>query len=85
MASSGASAADPAAPGDTVTGDTIVLGQTAAQSGPQAPIGASKWGLEAFIGSVNGRGGVAGKKLRRISYDDGDQPDQTTELDKKLT
>ncbi|MEO9136781.1 MAG: ABC transporter substrate-binding protein [Casimicrobiaceae bacterium] len=84
MASSGASAADPAAPGDTVTGDTIVLGQTAAQSGPQAPIGASKWGLEAFIGSVNARGGVAGKKLRLISYDDGYQPAQTTALDKKL-
>jgi branched-chain amino acid transport system substrate-binding protein len=82
---SSAIAADPAtAPGGTVTGDTIVLGQTAAQSGPQAPIGASKWGLEAFIGSVNARGGVAGKKLRLISYDDGYQPAQTTALDKKL-
>jgi ABC-type branched-subunit amino acid transport system substrate-binding protein len=83
LASSGAIAADPA-PGGTVTGDTILLGQTAAQSGPQAPIGASKWGLEAFIGSVNARGGVAGKKLRLISYDDGYQPAQTTALDKKL-
>ena len=83
LASLGAIAADPA-PGGTGTGDTIVLGQTAAQSGPQAPIGASKWGLEAFIGSVNARGGVAGKKLRLISYDDGYQPAQTTALDKKL-
>src|SRR5947208_3174432 len=76
----GARGAEPAttAPGSTVTGDTIILGQTAAQSGPQAPIGASKWGLEAFIGSVNARGGVAGKKLRLISYDDGYQPAQTT-------
>jgi branched-chain amino acid transport system substrate-binding protein len=82
----GARGAEPAttAPGSTVTGDTIILGQTAAQSGPQAPIGASKWGLEAFIGSVNARGGVAGKKLRLISYDDGYQPAQTTALDKKL-
>ena len=77
-------AADPAAPGGTVTGDTIMLGQTAAQSGPQAPIGASKWGLEAFIASVNARGGVAGKKLQLTSYDDGYQPAQTTSLDKKL-
>ncbi len=82
LASSGASAAE--APGATVTGDTIILGQTAAQSGPQAPIGASKWGLEAFVASVNARGGVAGKKLRLISYDDGYQPAQTTSLDKKL-
>ena len=72
------------APGATVEGDTIVFGQTAAQSGPQAPIGASKWGLEAFIASVNAKGGVAGKKLRLISYDDGYQPAQTTALDKKL-
>ncbi len=84
LAAAGAYAADPAAPGDTVTGDTIVLGQTAAQSGPQAPIGASKWGLEAYIASVNARGGVGGKKLRLISYDDGYQPSQTTALDKKL-
>jgi ABC-type branched-subunit amino acid transport system substrate-binding protein len=53
--------AQSAAPGATVDGDTIVLGQTAAQSGPQAPIGASKWGLEAFIAYVNAKGGVAGK------------------------
>ena len=84
LASSGESATEPETPGATVTGDTIVLGQTAAQSGPQAPIGASKWGLEAFIGSVNARGGVGGKKLRLISYDDGYQPAQTTSLDKKL-
>jgi len=77
-------AADAPAPGGTVTGDTIMLGQTAAQSGPQAPIGASKWGLEAFIASVNARGGVAGKKLQLTSYDDGYQPAQTTSLDKKL-
>jgi branched-chain amino acid transport system substrate-binding protein len=77
-------AADPETPGATVTGDTILLGQTAAQSGPQAPIGASKWGLEAFVASVNARGGVAGKKLQLISYDDGYQPAQTTALDKKL-
>ena len=72
------------APGGTVAGDTIVIGQTAAQSGPQAPIGASKWGLEAFIASANAHGGVHGKKLRLISYDDAYQPAQTTALDKKL-
>ena len=73
-----------AAPGATVEGDTIMLGQTAAQSGPQAPIGASKWGLEAFIGWANAKGGIGGKKLGLVSYDDGYQPAQTTALDKKL-
>lgn len=84
LTSSSASFAQATAPGGTVSGDTIVLGQTAAQSGPQAPIGASKWGLEAFIASINAKGGVNGKKLRLISYDDSYQPAQTTALDKKL-
>src|SRR5690242_10735666 len=78
------SALGQAAPGGTVEGDTIMLGQTAAQSGPQAPIGASKWGLEAFVGWANAKGGIGGKKLGLISYDDGYQPAQTTALDKKL-
>jgi branched-chain amino acid transport system substrate-binding protein len=84
LTSSSASFAQEKAPGGTVKGNTIVLGQTAAQSGPQAPIGASKWGLEAFIASVNAKGGVDGKKLSLISYDDSYQPAQTTALDKKL-
>lgn len=72
------------APGAEVTGDTIVLGQTAAQSGPNAPTGEAKWGLQAYLDYTNSRGGVAGKKLRLISYDDGYQPAQTTALVKKL-
>ncbi len=84
FAAARADAADSVIPGGTVTGDTIVLGQTAAQSGPQAPIGASKWGLEAFIGWANANGGVAGKKLKLVSYDDSFQPAQTTALIKKL-
>lgn len=73
-----------AAPGGEVTGDTIVLGQTAAQSGPNAPTGEARWGLEAYLGSVNAKGGVNGKKLKLISYDDSYQPAQTTALVKKL-
>jgi branched-chain amino acid transport system substrate-binding protein len=73
-----------AAPGGEVTGDTIVLGQTAAQSGPNAPTGEAKWGLQAYLDYTNAHGGVAGKKLRLISYDDGYQPSQTTSLVKKL-
>ncbi|MGH7708946.1 MAG: ABC transporter substrate-binding protein [Vulcanimicrobiaceae bacterium] len=72
------------APGAEVTGDTIVLGQTAAQSGPNAPTGEAKWGLQAYLDYTNAHGGVAGKKLRLISYDDGYQPAQTTALVKKL-
>lgn len=73
-----------AAPGGEVTGDTLLLGQTAAQSGPNAPIGEAKFGLEAYLASVNARGGVHGKKLKLVSYDDSYQPAQTTALVKKL-
>jgi branched-chain amino acid transport system substrate-binding protein len=72
------------APGGEVTGDTIVLGQTAAQSGVNAPTGEAKWGLQAYLDYTNAHGGVGGKKLKLISYDDGYQPSQTTALVKKL-
>jgi branched-chain amino acid transport system substrate-binding protein len=72
------------APGAEVTGDTILLGQTAAQSGPNAPTGEAKFGLEAYLAMVNARGGVKGKKLKLVSYDDAYQPAQTTALVKKL-
>lgn len=72
------------APGAEVTGDTILLGQTAAQSGPNAPTGEAKFGLEAYIQMVNAKGGVKGKKLKLVSYDDAYQPAQTTALVKKL-
>jgi branched-chain amino acid transport system substrate-binding protein len=71
-------------PGAEVTGDTILIGQTAAQSGPNAPTGEAKFGLQAYFDFINARGGVAGKKLKLISYDDSYQPSQTTALVKKL-
>lgn len=72
------------APGGTVTGSTVTFGQYADQSGPNAAIGAAKYGLDAYLADVNARGGVKGKKLRLISYDDGYKPAQTAALVKKL-
>jgi len=72
------------APGDTVTGGTIVLGQYADQSGANAPTGASKYGLDAYLQTVNAAGGIQGKKLQLISYDDGYKPAQTAQLVRKL-
>ncbi len=72
------------APGGDVSGDTILIGQTAAQSGPNAPTGEAKWGLQTYFDYVNAHGGVAGKKVKLVSYDDGYQPSQTTALVKKL-
>ena len=72
------------APGATVTGPTIAFGQYADQSGPNAAIGAAKFGLAAYLETVNAQGGVHGKKLHLISYDDGYKPAQTAALVKKL-
>jgi branched-chain amino acid transport system substrate-binding protein len=78
-----ARSADPT-PGAAVTGATIAIGQYADQSGPNAAIGASKYGLDAYFQAVNAQGGIQGKKLRLISYDDGYKPAQTSALVKKL-
>ncbi len=72
------------APGATVTGSTIVLGQYADQSGANAPTGASKYGLDAYLQTINAAGGIQGKKLQLISYDDGYKPAQTTQVVRKL-
>jgi branched-chain amino acid transport system substrate-binding protein len=72
------------APDATLTGETITFGQYADQSGPNAAIGAARYGLDAYVQSVNARGGVHGKKLRLVSYDDGYKPSQTTALVKKM-
>jgi ABC-type branched-subunit amino acid transport system substrate-binding protein len=71
-------------PGATVTGGTITFGQYADQSGPNAAIGAARYGLDAYLQTINAQGGVKGKKLALISYDDGYKPAQTTALVKKL-
>jgi branched-chain amino acid transport system substrate-binding protein len=71
-------------PGATVNGATITFGQYADQSGPNAAIGAARFGLNAYLQSVNAQGGVKGKKLQLISYDDGYKPAQTVALVKKL-
>ncbi|HTX03386.1 MAG TPA: ABC transporter substrate-binding protein [Candidatus Acidoferrales bacterium] len=78
------SVAQTEAPGSMVTGDTIVIGQYADQSGPNAPVGASKYGLDAYFSMVNHQGGIAGKKLKLISYDDSYKPAETLALVKKL-
>ena len=72
------------APDAPVTGDTIVVGQYADQSGANAPTGAARYGLDAYLQSVNAKGGIDGKKLRLVSYDDGYKPSQTVALVKKL-
>lgn len=57
--------------------DRIVFGQSAAFEGPAASLGtAFRDGLEAAFAEVNRAGGVHGRRLELISYDDGYEPER---------
>ncbi len=68
-----------------VTADTIVIGQSAALSGPAEALGKEmKLGGEAYFKVVNDAGGVSGRKIKMISLDDGYEPDRAKANTKKL-
>ena len=77
------SAAVAAAPG--VYADKIVLGQSAAFEGPAQALGQGmRLGLQAAFAEVNTAGGVNGRKIELITYDDGYEPDKAIANTKKL-
>ena len=58
-----------------VTGDTVLFGQTAALEGVAARLGSNmRAGILAAFKEVNARGGIYGRKLVLISYDDNYEP-----------
>lgn len=70
---------------DGVTQNEIVIGMTNALSGPAAGLGTQlKAGATAYIDKVNAAGGVNGRKIKLISYDDGYEPEQTAAMTRKL-
>lgn len=80
-------AAPPAAPAATpgVSQDEIVLGQSAAFSGPAQELGkAMREGALAYLDEVNRRGGVHGRKIRLVSLDDGYEPDRAVPNTQRL-
>jgi branched-chain amino acid transport system substrate-binding protein len=63
---------------DGVTADAVVFGQAAALTGPASALGQGmKAGMEAAFAEANAKGGVAGRKLKLISRDDGYEPDKS--------
>jgi branched-chain amino acid transport system substrate-binding protein len=69
-----------AAPGD----DEIRIGNTMPYSGPASAYGVIGKTLAAYFDKVNAEGGVNGRKIKFISYDDGYTPAKTVELVRKL-
>src|SRR6516165_9411628 len=70
---------------DTGAGDTeIKIGNVEAYSGPASAYGIIGKTEEAYFKMVNDAGGVNGRKINFISYDDGYSPPKTVEQVRKL-
>jgi len=81
MASVAASATE--LPG--VTADRILFGQSAALTGPASELGVEmRLGIEAAFAEVNRSGGVHGRRLELVSYDDRYEPEAAVANIKKL-
>ena len=68
-----------------VTDTKIIVGQSAALTGPTKALGTGmKAGMDAYFGYINSQGGVNGRKIELVSYDDGYEPTQCIEQTRKL-
>ncbi len=69
---------------DGVTDTEIKLGHTGPYSGPASAYGTIGKGIEAYWKMVNDQGGINGRKINFITYDDGFSPPKTVEMVRKL-
>jgi ABC-type branched-subunit amino acid transport system substrate-binding protein len=68
-----------------VTGSRILLGQSAAFSGPAAQLGIDLHaGAKLYFDSVNQRGGIHGRKIVIVTADDKYEPELTVENTRRL-
>lgn len=68
-----------------VTASSIVIGQTGVFSGPVAePALQYRAGAQLYFDEVNAKGGIAGRKIKLVSYDDKFDPKLAAENTKKL-
>ncbi|HEY1326834.1 MAG TPA: ABC transporter substrate-binding protein [Casimicrobiaceae bacterium] len=80
MVTTAAGAADPG-----ITANAIVIGQSAAFSGPAEMLGKEmRAGALAYFDAVNAAGGVNGRKIELRSLDDGYEPDRAAANTRKL-
>ncbi|MCQ6279529.1 ABC transporter substrate-binding protein [Bacillus sp. EB600] len=67
-----------------VTKDEILIGHIAPQTGSVAIYDVVRKGIQSYFNYVNENGGVNGRKLKLIAYDDQYQPAKTVQLAKRL-
>ena len=69
-------------PGASAT--EIKIGNTNPYSGPASSYGTIGRALDAYFEMINERGGINGRKINFITYDDGYSPPKTVEQTRKL-
>ena len=67
-----------------VTSTEVKIGATFPFSGPASPLSNTGKGLIAYISAINERGGINGRKINLITYDDAYSPPKTVEQTRKL-
>lgn len=68
-----------------VSSDKIILGQSAAFDGPAAALGKGmRLGLKAAFNEINKEGGIKGRSIELVTYDDGYEPEKAIANTKKL-
>ncbi|MDA9492721.1 ABC transporter substrate-binding protein [Bradyrhizobium sp. CCBAU 11361] len=86
VATLAASIAGAAARAETpgVTESEVKIGATFPFSGPASPLSNTGKGLIAYVNSINERGGINGRKINLITYDDAYSLPKTVEQTRKL-
>ncbi len=67
-----------------VTDDEILIGHLGPQTGPTAIYDLTRKGVDSYFKYVNENGGVNGRKLKLIAYDDQYQPAKAVQLAQRL-
>ncbi|WOH83080.1 ABC transporter substrate-binding protein [Bradyrhizobium sp. BEA-2-5] len=80
----GAAAAPVRAETPGVSESEVKVGATFPFSGPASPLSNTGKGLIAYVHSVNDRGGINGRKINLITYDDAYTPPKAVEQTRKL-
>ena len=70
--------------GPGVTDTEIKIGNTSPYSGPLSNASPIPLSMEAYFAMINAQGGLNGRKLTWISYDDGYSPPKTVEMTRRL-
>jgi len=70
--------------GEAAAQNEIVIGQTVPYSGPVSALSVIGNTHQAFFTRLNEQGGIAGRKIKLLSLDDGYSPPKTVEMTRRL-